>query len=108
VGGVAHGRQPSRRGRRGAAHRRGRGALGDLATAAAAAHNQLAPWVETIELRAGDLPLASIDRTALPSGPLVDPSRLVTAADPGAGAMAEGIGGFDRGMALACASAPVP
>jgi hypothetical protein len=82
---------------------------GDLTTAAAAAHNQLAPWIATIELRVGDGPPVVIDRTRLSTGrPLVDPSALVAAAEPGTAVMAAGSRAFDEGTALACATAPVP
>jgi hypothetical protein len=82
---------------------------GDLITAAAAAHNQLAPWIATIEIRVGDGPPVVVDRTRLSTGrPLVDPSALVAAAEPGAPVMAAGSRAFDEGTALACATAPVP
>lgn len=84
-------------------------AADDLTTAAAAVHNQLAPWVERIELRSADATRVTVDRTALPSGrPLVDPIALAAAAGAGGALLADGVDGFDPDVALACASAPVP
>lgn len=91
----------------------------DLATAAATLHNQLAPWVEGIELegieldgielRTAGTTVVVLDRALLPSGrPLVDPAELVDGATTGAGLMADGADGFDRVVALACSAAPIP
>jgi hypothetical protein len=78
-------------------------------TAAAAVHNQLAPWVEGIELAAGDSVIVRLDRGLLPSGrPVVEPAPLIDAAVNGAEVLAGGAGGFEREEALRCASAPIP
>ena len=80
-----------------------------LATAAAALHNQLAPWVEGIELEAGGDTVVVLDRRDLPAGrPLVDPDELVGAARSGGGRLVEGADGFDRAIALSCSAAPLP
>jgi hypothetical protein len=82
-------------------------APGHLATAAAAVHNQLAPWVEAIELDAAGATLVVLDRAFLVSGrPLVDPAALPLAATTGAGVMADAIDAFDRRVALRCSAAP--
>lgn len=81
----------------------------EQATAVAAVHNQLAPWVEGIELAAGDSVIVRLDRGLLPSGrPVVEPAPLIEAAVNGAGVLAGGAGGFGRGEALSCAGAPIP
>jgi hypothetical protein len=81
----------------------------ELATAAATLHNQLAPWVERVELRASGAAVAAFDREALPSGrPLVDATELVDGATTGAGVLADGVDGFDPVVALACSAAPIP
>ncbi len=81
----------------------------DLATAAAAVHNQLAPWVEGVEVTADDVTVVVLDRDALSSGrPVVDAEALVGAATTGSGLLADGGPGFDRVVALACSAAPIP
>jgi hypothetical protein len=81
----------------------------EQATAVAAVHNQLAPWVEGIELAAGDSVIVRLDRGLLPSGrPMVEPAPLVEAAVNGAEVLAGGAGGFEREEALRCASAAIP
>ncbi|HET6775123.1 MAG TPA: hypothetical protein VFH36_17540 [Acidimicrobiales bacterium] len=81
---------------------------GHLTTAAAALHNQLAPWVETIELAGLARPLLVVDRTELPSSsPLADPEALAEAATQGRALVEDGIEGFDRGLALDCSASPV-
>jgi hypothetical protein len=80
----------------------------DLATVALAAHNQLAPWVEVVEVRVrgsagGTL---RIDRDDLPHRqPLTDPSALVPAAGEGRRWLqgAE----VDSSMVLGCSAGPV-
>ncbi|MFS8584415.1 MAG: hypothetical protein FWJ72_04960 [Acidimicrobiia bacterium] len=82
---------------------------GQVATAVAALHNQLAPWVEQVHVVAGDVRLAVVHRSDLPSGePLVDPDRLPDAASTGAELLADGAADFDRTTALTCAGAPLP
>jgi hypothetical protein len=83
-------------------------APGDLTTVAAALHNQLAPWVETIELAAPSRPLVVVDRTELPSSsPLTDPAALAEAATKGRALVEDGMEGFDRSRALDCSVSPV-
>jgi hypothetical protein len=80
---------------------------GELTTAAAAMHNQLAPWVEVIELDDADTTLVTIDRSALPSGrPLVD-GATVAAAERGR-RIDRGVADFSRSAALSCAASPLP
>lgn len=84
-------------------------AAADLATAAAAVHNQLAPWVEAVEVTVDGTAVVVLDRGALSSGrPLVDAGALVGAASTGSGTLADGTRGFDRVVALACSAAPIP
>jgi hypothetical protein len=80
-----------------------------LATAAAALHNQVAPWVEAIELEVDGDTVVVLDRTRLPGGrPTVEAGDLVTAASSGGGRLVEGADGFDRAVALSCSAAPLP
>lgn len=80
----------------------------ELITAAAALHNQLAPWVEAIELDDADTSLVAIDRSALPSGrPLVD-GATVAAAVEGERLLDRGVADFSRAVALSCAASPLP
>lgn len=80
-----------------------------LATAAAALHNQLAPWVEGIELDVDGDTVVVLDRTDLPGGrPLVDPGLLAATAGTGAHRLVDGADGFDRAVALSCSAAPLP
>jgi hypothetical protein len=82
---------------------------GQMATAVAALHNQLAPWVEGIELWADDIRLVVLDRAALPSGrPLVEASALERGATEGRALLEDAPGGVERATALACAAAPLP
>jgi len=75
---------------------------------AAALHNQLAPWVETIELAAPSRPLLVVDRTELPSSsPLAGAEALADAATKGRALVEEGIEDFDRSLALDCSVSPV-
>jgi hypothetical protein len=81
---------------------------GDLATVAAALHNQLAPWVETIELASPSRPLLVVDRSELPSSsPLADAEALANAATKGRALVEDGIEDFDRSLALDCSVSPV-
>jgi hypothetical protein len=80
-----------------------------MATAVAALHNQLAPWVEGIELWGDDVRLVVLDRASLPSGrPLVDAAALEGGATAGRALLADAPGGVERATALACAAAPLP
>lgn len=87
-----------------------------VATAAATLHNQLAPWVERIEISAGDVDLVVLDRADLPSGqPVVTVDRLIAGATSGGGFLADAAGdgpgvagGVDRGVALRCSGTPIP
>ncbi len=82
---------------------------GQLATAAAAIHNQVAPWVESIEIEVDGDTVVAVDRAALPDGrPVVDPGDLVAAANAGDDRLSEGTEGFDRAVALSCSAAPLP
>jgi hypothetical protein len=82
---------------------------GQMATAVAALHNQLAPWVEGIELWADDIRLVVLDRASLPSGrPLVEASVLEHGATEGRALLEDAPGGVERATALACAAAPLP
>lgn len=56
----------------------------DLATALMAAHNQVAPWVEAIEIEWDDQVLLRLDRTELlKHRPVIDKDRLIAATDEG-------------------------
>jgi hypothetical protein len=80
---------------------------GAVATAAVAAHNQLAPWVERLEVAAGGTVVVAVDRTALAtSPPAAAPAELAPAARDGRAALEAG--GFDRALALRCSAGPVP
>jgi hypothetical protein len=57
----------------------------DLVTVLLAAHNQLAPWVEAIEVEWPGGELVRVERATLPSHePLVDTDLLVPATSSGA------------------------
>ncbi len=79
-----------------------------VATAAAAAHNQLAPWVERLEIAEGDTVVLALDRTELPAAiPADDAADLAGAAVTGGDILADAPH-FDRGLALRCSVGPVP
>lgn len=81
----------------------------DLVSAVAALHNQLAPWIEHIEVRAAGTSIATVDRSLLPTGrPVVEPAPVVEASTRGRSRLAEGAAAFDRDTALACGVAPIP
>jgi hypothetical protein len=87
---------------------RGRPDPGDVVTAAAAAHNQLAPWVEAIELRWAGAARVQIDRERLPhDSPVTDPSSLAAASSTGRGLLEDGAGALDRRTVLRCSAGPV-
>jgi hypothetical protein len=82
---------------------------GDLATAALALHDLLAPWVDTIVLEAGEDPVLLVDRHRVDAGrPVTDAADLVGAATTGRDAIGRGAADAHRGIALDCASAPLP
>jgi hypothetical protein len=82
-------------------------AAGEVATAVVAVHNQLAPWVEEIDVVVGDTPVAQIERQSLPTAaPLVQVP--VGAATSGSDLLRDGVAGFDRGVALRCSAGAVP
>jgi hypothetical protein len=81
----------------------------EVVTALAAVHNQLAPWVEGIEVVSGDEVVAAVDRAGLPTaGPVADPASVERAATAGDDLLRAGAGGFDRQVALRCSAGPVP
>lgn len=80
----------------------------DLATAAVAAHNQLAPWVERLEIAEGETVVLALDRTRLPAAaPADDPADVAGATVTGSDVLADAVH-FDRGLALRCSVGPVP
>lgn len=82
---------------------------GDVSTAVAAAHNQLAPWVETINVDQAGATLVRVDRDHLPRDhPLTDASRLVAAASTGKTLLTDGASDVDRRTLLHCSAGPVP
>ena len=81
----------------------------DLATAALALHDLLAPWVDTIVLQSEEAPLLVVDRHDVHAArPVTDASDLVGAAATGRDAIEDGAAGADRSVALDCASPPLP
>jgi hypothetical protein len=79
-----------------------------LATAAAAAHNQLAPWVERLEIAQDDTVMLALDRTELPAAiPADDAADLAGATVTGGDVLADAAH-FDRRLALRCSVGPVP
>lgn len=81
----------------------------DLVSAVAALHNQLAPWIEHIEVRAAGTSIATVDRSLLPTGrPVVEAAPVVEASTRGRSRLAEGAAAFDRDTALDCGVAPIP
>jgi hypothetical protein len=78
-----------------------------LVTAALAADNQLAPWVEVVEIAVGDAVMLRLDRQALHHhGVRVDPATLGPGIVSGAGVAVAGATGVDRRVALACSAGP--
>jgi len=81
-------------------------AAGEVATAIVAVHNQLAPWVEDIEVVAGDASVARIERRRLPTSAPVDHVPLgATTADYNL--LSDGLASFDRNVALRCSAGAV-
>ena len=79
-----------------------------LVTAAVAADNQLASWVEVVEIAIGDTVVLAVDRQALPhdsvrdEAPTLEPGIVI-----GSDLAASGAPGYDRSVALACSAGPV-
>jgi hypothetical protein len=78
-----------------------------LVTAALAADNQLAPWVEVVEITHGDTVVLELDRQALGHhGVRVDPATLGPGIVSGGGVAVAGGAAVDRGVALVCSAGP--
>jgi hypothetical protein len=76
-----------------------------LVTATLAADNQLAPWVEVVEIAVGDAVVLQLDRQALHHhGVRVDPATLGPGIVSGAGVAVAGATGVDRRVALVCSA----
>ncbi len=79
-----------------------------LVTAMVAADNQLASWVELVELAIGDTVALTVDRQALShdnvrgDAPTLDPGIVI-----GSDLAAAGVPGYDRRLALVCSAGPV-
>jgi hypothetical protein len=81
----------------------------DVATAALALHNLLAPWVDTIVIQSGEAPVVVVDRHDVDAArPVTEAADLVGAATTGRDAIGRGAEDADRAAALDCASAPLP
>lgn len=79
-----------------------------LVTALVAADNQLAPWVEVVELAIGDTVVVAMDRQALSHDSVrVEAATLDPAIVIGGDVAAAGAAGYDRTQALACSAGPV-
>ncbi|HEX6424925.1 MAG TPA: hypothetical protein VFZ79_15685 [Acidimicrobiales bacterium] len=88
---------------------RGAAGPGMLATAAVAADNQLAPWVEVVEIMTGDTVFLSFDRRALAHDRVrTDAATLAPGAVAGAKNLRNAAPQADRSVALACSAGPVP
>jgi hypothetical protein len=80
----------------------------DVVTAVTAAHNQLAPWVETIEVTWNGSTVVQVDRSRLPHGhPVTDATRVVRAATAGRSMLEDGAPDLDRSTVLHCSAGPV-
>jgi hypothetical protein len=82
-----------------------------LATATAAMHNQLAPWVDIIELVVDGNTVMAVDRSELAWGhPLIEPSAFVGRLGAGVepAAAVDPLDGFDPDTALECAKWLLP
>jgi hypothetical protein len=78
-----------------------------LVTAALAADNQLAPWVEVVEITVGDAVVLELDRRALGHhGVRLEPATLGPGIVTGGGVAVSGGAGFDRRVALVCSAGP--
>ncbi|MGH9290841.1 MAG: hypothetical protein ACRD0V_21520 [Acidimicrobiales bacterium] len=79
-----------------------------LVTAALAADNQLAAWVEVVEIAIGDAVVLELDRRALGHhGVRGDPATLGPGVVTGGGVVVTGDAGVDRRVALVCSAGPV-
>jgi hypothetical protein len=81
-------------------------AAGEVVTAVVAVHNQLAAWVEDIEVVAGEASVARVERWSLPTAAPAAHAP-VSAATVGSNLIRDGVAGFDRGVALHCSAGPV-
>ena len=78
-----------------------------LVTAALAADNQLAPWVEVVEIAVGDSVVLALDRRELDHhGVRIDPATLGPGIVSGADVLLSGGPAVDRRVALACSAGP--
>jgi hypothetical protein len=78
-----------------------------LVTAALAADNQLAPWVEVVEIAVGDSVVLALDRRELDHhGVRVDPATLGPGIVAGGDVLLSGGPAVDRRVALACSAGP--
>jgi hypothetical protein len=78
-----------------------------LVTAALAADNQLAPWVEMVEIAVGDSVVLTLDRRELDHhGVRVDPATLGPGTVSGGDLLLSGAAAVDQGVALACSAGP--
>jgi hypothetical protein len=81
---------------------------GDVTTALLALHNQLAPWVRTIEIGGPDQVVLTVDRSRLPDGqPIDEPEELIEAVTTGRALVAADAPDYDRSLALDCSLSPV-
>jgi hypothetical protein len=79
-----------------------------LVTAALAADNQLAAWVEVVEIAIGDAVVLELDRRELGHhGVRVDPATLNPGVVIGGGVAVAGGEGVDKRAALVCSAGPV-
>jgi hypothetical protein len=81
-------------------------APGEVATAVVAVHNQVAAWVDDIEVVAGETPVARVERSRLPTAAPAAHAPVAAAAS-GSDLIREGVAGFDRDVALRCSAGPV-
>jgi hypothetical protein len=78
-----------------------------LVTAALAADNQLAPWVEVVEITVDDTVVLELDRRELGHhGVRLDPATLGPGITSGGGVMLSGAAGVDRRVAVVCSAGP--
>jgi hypothetical protein len=78
-----------------------------LVTAALAADNQLAPWVEVVEIAVDDSVVLALDRRELDHhGVRVDPATLGPGIVAGGDVLLSGGAAVDRRVALACSAGP--
>lgn len=78
-----------------------------LVTAALAADNQLAPWVEVVEIAVGDAVVLALDRRELDHhGVRVDPATLGPGIVSGGDVLLAGSAAVDGRVAFACSAGP--